>query len=164
MSLLSPQARRALSKVVKTLSLLDPRLRYGAIYVIPVLDPHTLAGEVTGWVGQSRYPRLRWVYHRRQQPWADTMGEPFIAWESPRVSNLGLWWREIWRIIAYRPLYNFEWNRTNPRRIPIWEQRCQRGARSATFFRDSQRSMPDSRYRPGRRGGPRTPLRPPAPR
>ena len=151
MSLLSPRARRtlrrarrALSKVGKVIGLFDPRMRYGAIYVIPVRHPEH-GGEITGWVGQSRCPRLRWAYHRRQQPWADTMLEPFIAWDSPAVTNFGLWWREIWRIVAYRPLYNFEWNRWNPRRIPIWTQRDQRNARSATSHRYSRRSIPRPR-------------------
>lgn len=61
--------------------------------------------------GTSRQPQ--------PSPWSDTV----VVWKvlyAGECSRFTLWWLEIVAITLLRPLYNYEWNRLNPRRIELY--------------------------------------------
>jgi hypothetical protein len=111
------------------------RRRPGYIYGIKVV--HEDHGRVVlGYLGKTRqYWRTRVAQHETQ-PWADLIVKPYVI-KAGSFTDLGLWWAEVWRIVVRRPVYNYEWNRCNPRRIPIFtarersrSERCRRALRS----------------------------------
>ena len=98
------------------------RMRPGAVYAIQVLRPGRIVDRY-GYVGKTRQAPLRRVQqHADSKPWGPDIVGWTAMWRSQRCSALRLWWEEVWRIVLYRPLYNYQWNRWNPRRIPIHEQ------------------------------------------
>lgn len=91
---------------------------------------HPVTGErVLGYVGETvRQPLQRLIEHLYDQPWADTI----IAWEvDDRVfaGKDAVLAAEKTAVEAERPLYNYEWNLGNPRRVEIWRAKQQRWAR-----------------------------------
>jgi hypothetical protein len=96
------------------------------IYAAWVLHPDT-GRIVCGYVGKDSSPPSRRTEHMlggtsrcpSPAPWADTV----ICWRLPysgRCSAFTLWWLEIMFIVLLRPIYNYQWNRWNRRRIPIY--------------------------------------------
>lgn len=87
---------------------------------------HPATGRIMcGYVGKDSDPPTRIHEHmfggtsrcRWPSPWSDTV----ICWRrmySGKCSRFTLWWIEILFIVVLRPLYNYEWNRLNSRRIP----------------------------------------------
>lgn len=77
-----------------------------------------------GYVGKtSSHISYRDAQNRAGQPWGrQIVGPVRILWtgECGRVS---LWLREVWYITRLRPLFNVEWNRANPDRVPPWAAR-----------------------------------------
>lgn len=109
------------------------RRRPGVIYGITVeyWSPTRLRWtHALGYVGKTRQ-RVgnRIMQHRQSQPWADLIVDHRVLWQSAAVTAFGLWWREIWYIVTRFPVYNYQWNRLNPRRIPIYRARAERTAR-----------------------------------
>ncbi len=101
------------------------------LYRIYGLDPRTGYKTTTLiYIGETgREPFVRFVEHLYEQPFGDTIvGLPQV---DPRVfgSKAQVWAAERAAIEAERPLYNYEWNLNNPRRIPIPVAREQRWAR-----------------------------------
>ncbi|MFI5895599.1 hypothetical protein ACIA5D_36445 [Actinoplanes sp. NPDC051513] len=94
---------------------------------------HPESGErVLGYVGETvRQPMTRLLEHLLDQPWADTI----IGWEiDDRVfaGKGAVLEAERFAIETELPLYNVEWNRGNPHRIPPPAAIRQRRARDAT--------------------------------
>ena len=97
--------------------------RPGSVYAIAVRHPVTGRRVRFGYVGKTRQlPSNRIRQHRDTKPWADTIVGWEVLWASRRCTGVRLWWEEVWRIVLLRPLYNYQWNRWNPRRIPIYRQ------------------------------------------
>jgi hypothetical protein len=111
-------------------ALFSLRQSYGAIYLFLLLHPDT-GRVVNGYVGKSRDPESRMRWHMATKPWAGAVVHWSLLWDHPRVTNFGLFWREVRAIWWRRPICNYQWNRWNRRRIPIYAQR----ARFATFGR-----------------------------
>lgn len=91
-----------------------------------------LYGDHTGYIGKTRrFVTTRIAEHRKTQPWSDLIVSYDVLWSSSRVSNFGLWWREIYYILTRFPVYNVQWNRVrwNPRRVPPYVAVTQRGKR-----------------------------------
>lgn len=85
----------------------------------------------TGYIGKTtqHVPR-RIQQHRATQPWSDLIVSWDVLWESRRVTAFGLWWREIYYILTRFPVYNYQWNRWNPRRVPKYRALIERGKRN----------------------------------
>ncbi len=108
--------------------------RHAYVYVIPVEDPRTRTYEEYGYIGQTARtyytgnPRIdlvdRYLEHKADQPWADQIRSPgmLVIWQGS-CTQAELDARERTAIRTYRPLYNIEHNRRNPRRIKPWEVR-----------------------------------------
>lgn len=99
----------------------------GAIYAASVVHPITGLRCRYGYLGKTRQrPSERWAQHEGRssryrgpgQPWSDTIIEWRVVKSFEHVSDAGLWWAEVWRIVLFLPLYNYQWNTHNPRRIP----------------------------------------------
>jgi len=104
--------------------------RKGWVYVWRVRHPVTGVAVRHGYIGKTRFLKLRLNQHMERSRWRDTATEWDVLWYSSDVTAFGLWWREVWYILTRMPLYNYQWNRLNPRRIPIYEQ----GRRSAAYW------------------------------
>lgn len=106
--------------------------RYAYVYVIPVEDPRTRTYEEYGYIGQSARTYYtgrartdlvdRYLEHMADKPWADQIRSPgmMVIWQGS-CTQAELDARERTAIRMYRPLYNIEHNRSNPRRIKPWE-------------------------------------------
>lgn len=87
-----------------------------------------------GYVGKTRQRvENRVAQHMKTQPWADLYVDHRVLWSSSRVTDFGLWWREIWYIVTRFPVYNYQWNRWNPRRVPIYRAQAERMERRYGF-------------------------------
>lgn len=106
--------------------------RPGSVYGIKVthhVDRSVLIRR--GYIGKTRQKvGARVAQHLETQPFSDLMVEPETLWSSRKCTSLRLWWEEVWRIVVFRPIYNYEWNKLNPRRIPIYLAKEQRQARN----------------------------------
>lgn len=90
-----------------------------------------LHGEHTGYIGKTtQRVATRIAQHRACQPWSDLIVSYDVLWESRRVTAFGLWWREIYYILTRFPVYNYQWNRWNPRRVPKYRALIERGKRN----------------------------------
>jgi hypothetical protein len=109
--------------------------RPGVIYAIRTgytgwrmtVGPPTRLGYV-GKTTQRPYTR-RIDQHRRTQPWSDLIVSHRVLWSSESVTAFGLWWREIYYILTRFPVYNYQWNRLNPRRVPVYRAAAERSTR-----------------------------------
>lgn len=127
----------------------NPFRRYpGTIYRIrtarrATVDPAFLFGGArTGYVGKTRrrpYTK-RIAEHRRDQPWSDLIVSHDVLWASARVSDFGLWWREIYYIVTRMPVYNYQWNRWNPRRVRRYQALIERGRRNGLRRHNGERT------------------------
>lgn len=91
--------------------------RPGTVYEVRTI--HEKRGtNVRGYVGKTRQLVVnRAGQHGQTQPWADLIvGVKTL--KAGSFTDLGLWWAEVWRIVLLWPVYNYEWNRLNPRRVP----------------------------------------------
>lgn len=100
------------------------------LYRIYVLDPRTnYTTKCLGYIGETlRLPIERLMEHIAGKWWADT----FVGCEIDDTIYDGkeaVQAAEKAAVEAERPLYNDEFNRGNPDRIPIWEQQRQREER-----------------------------------
>lgn len=81
------------------------------------------------YIGETvREPLERMLEHVYAKPWADTI----TSWEADDQVYAGkdaVLAAEKAAVEAERPLYNYEWNQSNPRRVEIWRQEHQRWAR-----------------------------------
>lgn len=110
---------------------------------------------VIGYIGETvRQPLARLLEHLYDQPWADTI----VGWDvDPRVfaGKAAVLEAERFAVETELPLYNVEWNRANPLRIPPPVAMKQRKAR------DAARDVPARWVHPDDRGGVvRVPSRP----
>lgn len=107
--------------------------RPGRVYAVSVLHPESGTHVRYGYIGKTRQLVIsRLAQHAVMQPWWDTHVSYETLWESPACSSLRLWWEEVWRIMVFFPLYNYQWNRHNPRRIPKYKAELR--GRSAAFY------------------------------
>lgn len=109
------------------------RRRPGAVYRIMTRRPGamTFARTRTGYIGKTRrFVTTRIQQHRACQPWSDLIVSWDVLWESRRVTAFGLWWREIYYILTRFPVYNYQWNRWNPRRVSKYRALIERGKRN----------------------------------
>jgi hypothetical protein len=98
--------------------------RPGTIYCLEVRHPITGRHARNGYVGKTRQLAANRVsQHLTYQPWAGDITGYRVLWSSRRCTGLRLWWEEVWRIVLFLPLYNYRWNRWNPRRIPVYDRR-----------------------------------------
>ena len=100
------------------------------LYLFIATDPtDEYLSERVVYVGESaRMPFDRLMEHIAGKPWKDTI----VSWRvDPRVfsSKEEVWAAERDLIAELRPLYNDEYNRGNPERIPYEVQVAQRHAR-----------------------------------
>ncbi len=109
--------------------------RPGTIYAIrtarrafnlEIVKPATRLGYV-GKTTQRPYTR-RIDQHLKSQPWSDLIASHHVLWQGV-CTPFGLWWREIYYILTRFPVYNYQWNRLNPRRIPVYRAAAERSAR-----------------------------------
>lgn len=102
------------------------------VYEFEVLDPNTnYQTKTVGYIGETaREPLARLLEHVYAQPWSDTI----TLWrvlDEVYPNKPAVLAAEKAEIRARRPLFNYEENLDNPRRIPIPEARRQRAARDA---------------------------------
>jgi hypothetical protein len=102
---------------------------------------------VIGYIGETaREPLARLLEHVYDQPWADTI----VGWDlDPRVfaGKAAVLEAERFAIEVEMPLYNYEHNLANPRRVEIWRAKEQRE------FRDAARPVAQAWVAPDVRGG-----------
>jgi hypothetical protein len=104
------------------------RLYRGSVYAIRVRHPHTWKIIRFGYIGKTRRSvEVRIAEHAERQPWRHLIVDYEVLVRlvdhSRMRLRLRLWWAEVWRIMLFRPLFNIEWNRRNPRRIKPWDAR-----------------------------------------
>ena len=108
----------------------------GTVYQIRVRHPRTGRLVRNGYIGKTRRKvEIRISEHlhgstrfgSRPQPWAADVVGWKVLWHRDDCSAMRLWWAEVWRILVRFPLHNDQWNRRNPRRIPIYESRRRAG-------------------------------------
>ncbi len=124
--------------------------KYRIVYGAWTLHPDT-GKIVCGYVGKDSNPPGRPLEHMQggtsrqpaPSPWSDTV----VFWArlyGGRMSRFTLWWLEIVLILTFWPVYNYRWNRHNPRRIPRYV--AARRERSAAY----RRAKANFRRRPWR--------------
>lgn len=122
------------------------------LYLIMVLDPRTnFTTWTVGYIGETsrRDVRIRFAEHVRDKPWSDTLPERdpdralaagvLVIGAAVYACKADAWVAEEAAIIRHRPLYNDEYNRDNPDRIPIYT------ARAARIERDRVAGVPAAR-------------------
>jgi hypothetical protein len=98
-----------------------------------------------GYVGKTRKrPYTKRINeHRRTQPWSDLIISHRVLWTGT-CTDFHLWWLEIYYILTRFPVYNYQWNRWNPRRVPVYRARTQRGIRNGLrHYRGGQMGRQD---------------------
>lgn len=114
--------------------------RPGAIYEIRTRKSRDTDRTHRGYVGKTRQRvENRVTQHRLVQHWSDLIVSHHVLWSSTRVTAFGLWWREIYYILTRFPVYNYQWNRWNPRRVPVYRARAERGARNGVRHYNGER-------------------------
>jgi len=111
--------------------------RPGVVYEITTYRAKGPAGDPARWGAHRGYvgkttqrPYTRRIdQHRKTQPWSDLIVSHRILWQSTQVTAFGLWWREIYYILTRFPVYNYQWNRLNPRRVPVYRAAAERSTR-----------------------------------
>ncbi len=100
------------------------------VYVFVVWNPHDgYATKTVGYVGETgRLPFERLLEHVYSQPWADTIVSWYVL-DEVYPDKRAVLAAEDATIKKLLPLYNYEGNLDNPRRIPIPEAKRQRAAR-----------------------------------
>lgn len=134
------------------------RRRPGSIYGVRVIHERTGRVVTAGYIGKTRQ-RVgdRIDQHLTTKPWRDLVIDHYVIRTGNRVSGWTLWWWEVWAIVSRFPLYNYQWNRHNPRRIPMYiaaERRRSPACRAALAAR-RQASVRQASRRPYRWGGQR---------
>lgn len=126
-------------------------LRDCRIYRFYGWDPRTnYTTKTLIYIGETaREPLERMLEHVYEKPWADTI----TSWEADDQVYAGkdaVLAAERAAVEAERPLYNYEWNRNNSRRVEIWRQEQQRWARDDAKGRPRW-VKPTQQYRAPRR-------------
>ena len=115
--------------------------RRGIIYAYSTIDPRTGKRERWAYVGKTRQKLMsRHDQHMKSQPWSDLYPQVRVVWE---FSSCPDWWlslAEKWTIKYTRPLYNYEYNTKNSRRIPKYEAKSQRYDRDMQLRRSRRRA------------------------
>jgi hypothetical protein len=105
--------------------------RPGIIYAYSCINPETGEREPWAYVGKTRQLLVnRHAQHMASQPWSDLYPEVRVVFDFKSCPD---WWldtAEKWTIKFTRPLYNYEHNTKNPRRIPKYEAVHQREYRN----------------------------------
>jgi hypothetical protein len=133
------------------------------VYVFEGWDPHTnYATKTVIYVGETgREPFERLMEHVYGKPWADTI----TGWrvlDEVYPDKTAVLVAEDATIKDLAPLYNYEGNLDNPRRVPIPEARRQRAARDrARGERQPWAPPADGRVKPSRRAAAATTRRQP---
>lgn len=103
-----------------------------SVYRFMVRDPNTnYTTRRVGYIGETaRMPLDRLIEHLRKKPWGDTI----VGWEiiedgCPDKASVLV--AEKAAVLAEKPLYNDEYQRNAPHRIPEWDQKRQRMERDA---------------------------------
>ncbi len=110
-----------------------PMFRPGAIYGIRTRHPRWRWWVRTRYVGLTRQRpwTKRIAQHVEHQPWGDLIVESYVIYESMRVSDWGLRWREWLNILVRLPSYNVVHNGRNPLRVSRSTAERQRARRDA---------------------------------
>ncbi len=112
------------------------------LYWIYVWDPRTNFTTLTlGYVGESNDPLARFYEHLDEQPWSDTIPDTnpdealasgiLVVSDEVYPDKLAAWLAEEAAVLRDRPLYNYEYNLSNPDRIPVYAARAARAERDA---------------------------------
>lgn len=100
--------------------------RHRAVYAYDVADYRTPTRELAkrAYIGKSSSNLIfRDTQHRHGKLWAPAICGPiYPLWEGD-CGRISLWFREVYYIRRYKPLFNVQWNKDNPNRIPPWEVR-----------------------------------------
>lgn len=98
--------------------------RRRTIYCYDVLDLRTGRTARAAYIGKTSAPLVyRDTQHRASQPWAWAIRGPILVLWSADCGRIRLWVMEVLFIVVKRPLFNYQWNKHNPRRIPIYQAR-----------------------------------------
>lgn len=111
------------------------------VYGYNALDLRGAATTVKlGYVGKTSSPLYyRDAQHKEGKLWAwAIVGEIFPIWEGD-CGRVALWFREVYYIRKLRPMFNVDWNKSNPVRVPPWEARKLYG-RSKVRYHQPRRS------------------------
>lgn len=113
--------------------------RPGIVYAYSTIDPKTNRRVRWAYVGQTRQSlAVRHNQHMgfvkiwgkyKPQPWSDLYPEVRVVWQFDSCPNWWLTLFEKYTIKTMRPIYNYNYNTRNRRRIPLFtaiEQRKQR--------------------------------------
>lgn len=104
--------------------------RPGVIYAYSTLDAETGDREPWAYVGQTRQELYkRHNQHIACQPWSDLFPEVRIVFKFKHCPD---WWLTLTEKLVIKftkPLYNYEYNTKNPRRIPIYQAKADREMR-----------------------------------
>lgn len=116
--------------------------RSGIIYAYSCVDPDTGKRIRWAYVGKTRQTLMRrHNQHMPTQPWSDLYPEIRVVFYFSSCPDWFLRLVEKLTIKVTFPLYNYEYNTKNPRRIPKYEAQAQRRQR------DLRRSRKRSRLR-----------------
>jgi hypothetical protein len=119
--------------------------RRGIIYAYSCINPNTGRRIRWAYVGLTRQQlAARHQQHMDIQPWSDLYPEIRIIFDFKRCPD---WWLAMFEkhtIKVMRPVYNYEHNTKNSRRIPKYQAAIQRKSRDMDRWRQLRK--------PGRHG------------
>lgn len=115
--------------------------RLRTVYAYDVTDLRT--GEIApqAYIGKTVNMKRRDHEHRYgaetvpPKVWAGHIyGGMYPLWQA-ECGRFRAWYMEIWFIITKEPLFNVEWNKRNPHRIPPWVARTLYGSQRSGVVR-----------------------------
>lgn len=96
--------------------------RRGIIYAYSCVDPATGQREPWAYVGKTRQALVtRHNQHMESQPWSDLYPQVRVIFNFESCPDWWLRLAEKWTIKFTQPLYNYEYNTKNPRRVPKYQ-------------------------------------------
>lgn len=105
--------------------------RRGIIYAYSCKIPGTRSREPWAYVGKTRQALAsRHEQHMKVQPWSDLYPEIRIVFDFKSCPDWWLTMAEKLTIKFTRPLYNYEYNTKNSRRIPKYQATADRQRRN----------------------------------
>jgi hypothetical protein len=104
--------------------------RPGIIYAYSTVDFKTGKRERWSYVGKTRQTLVkRHNQHMDVQPWSDLFPQVRVVFDFRSCPDWWLTWAEKLTIWVMRPLYNYEYNTKNSRRIPKYQAEADRKTR-----------------------------------
>jgi hypothetical protein len=98
--------------------------RRRTVYGYDVTDLRNGRVHRAAYIGKTSAPLFyRDTQHRASQPWAWAIVGPIRPLWQADCGRIRLWVMEALFIVVKRPLFNYQWNKHNPRRIPIYQAR-----------------------------------------